>query len=1743
MANLPPGVFPKKIPLKSAELGAREESRRLGRLTKKVGIPGQIKQEDGKVFRTGLDAAMWTFDLWSRTWHAYVRTLEDPNLETFRLGEDLLGDWDAKVAHPFSGENLKNFRGYWADEESKNYRFHNLQSMEDFGRMMWTVNQMGEKMLAYPGVKLALKESGKLSATAMFPPAAAIFGAPFGSDFRREAAEQQARFMDAKALEASGIESEVLDAERLTKQMVKFSTKAGAAAGISPAIASTYVWTQPQQLQLIKSIYESDEYYDWVKDKGDLWVDIPAAFIVDTMNPIFMGLGGFLKAPINLATVKNLNKVKAGMKHDEIWRLLEEGFEGAQVDSPVVKIVEEYTQHGSAESLVAARDFIRKLGFKGRSVYSDLRDATMWFRQSGKGHSPQAVEIANRQITRKAQHMRLWKERVLQDERFKAAMLKLDSPEKLKQFSVLMQFDGGIDDYVRLVKAGEAQPLDEGVMAARETFESISDWSWRESAKQREGGDIAMEEVHKLLADHFEKQGVPLNIELTGKVEKLARRRQALRLRSEKEVARLKKRELGLVDARRGRVDEADSLVKDLEAARESKIRKSRTTMKDLERQQAGEIHSAEAGLRSLEGKLKKAQGIQKNLDRTAAAPTKQLNPRQKKRQKKIAKQAKDHIRDVVKPLENQVIEQEKTIAKLQQAELRGGELGSEISQKIRALRQESEQLIKRDPKSRAIKNLEAAKENLRKAKAGETHIDKLEKEARHLDGLKKELTDKRAAVESLNRQMGALGVKASKQQNRGSFLTNAERQQYSNELKSLKTSHGKAVEEAKVLEQRVAGGEELMKAGPRVLDDVAREKELVKVRQEISATERRIRDIGAADELAPDVRERTAFGELARDVVGPGKQKVARGTIRPTTGQVLEDLPFESFEEAGQATLKGKGIARPERLVDLRTGQALDLPPAVHEKVMRILRPQPPWREHLTVILKTELEKAARAGKLRQELAQKVLAGAEQVKIGGKPGQVVLKPRLPGHEMWRTGKDRPVPLDIFTSDNLKDIKDTYLAKMTEIASRPAKQSADASLREFITRSEQALEEIVSQPASKFHDPSMRQRLIQQYSGMVDEGKKLLKAPEQQQNAAMRGLDVSIRAMKQGWLFYSPGWYIQNFVDNHTKNTLVMGGMDWMKWQTKLTAFHGDEPLNFLASFKGVADEAANMFGQPGSSISILNERKFAQGVPLIGGRKIPGTGRITGLPVSQAQENVVELIEATTRNHIGSWVYHQEVDRLVKEFGKDGRALQGKGIAGWSDAVKRSIHERSLQKANKVVSDTQFFSENMGWFAKWVDRLVPFSMTFTLPNTVFWAKQSAKHPALASSIMRVREITKESSLDGRGWLRIPGSDVAVDPVSFASFERVLWKMENMADPTDYTEEEGRIYRAVLALGSGIAAHLPGRDGMPAHLRLAFDAVRGDLSSLVRDPEDFATRQERKRVYYDIMSVMPPINDYTKAVTGKSSMQLAGKGVTGADHEIWDYYDWNVEAERRIEYLSKLHDLQYEYGGEVTPEQDSDMRRRAGFHVARLDQEDPMWAESRWLRRVQAKSWGALLDIDVKYDPQGMRGFYMNQLDRINLSSSQDEHDMLMKKRGRIHMPSRKHPVSGKTWDAMTAEERRGWSADERMSDPLIIDAFEQAARPFHFNDGHSDLRKQFRNAPNDGKVRILRNALDRDNLKGLDWMRRDQSEIRTLGDQLYQKAMEEGPEQPTPAQMDERVNSRRSFDDYTRIIREEGGF
>ena len=81
MPDLPLGAFnPPKSVRDARKIAQDDATRKIGKDIKRVGVPATIKRVGGKVFRTSLDATQTVLDLWSRTWQAYLRVAEAPDL-------------------------------------------------------------------------------------------------------------------------------------------------------------------------------------------------------------------------------------------------------------------------------------------------------------------------------------------------------------------------------------------------------------------------------------------------------------------------------------------------------------------------------------------------------------------------------------------------------------------------------------------------------------------------------------------------------------------------------------------------------------------------------------------------------------------------------------------------------------------------------------------------------------------------------------------------------------------------------------------------------------------------------------------------------------------------------------------------------------------------------------------------------------------------------------------------------------------------------------------------------------------------------------------------------------------------------------------------------------------------------------------------------------------------------------------------------------------------------------------------------------------------------------------------------------------------------------------------------------------------------------------------------------------------------------------------------------------------------
>ncbi len=580
------------------------------------------------------------------------------------------------------------------------------------------------------------------------------------------------------------------------------------------------------------------------------------------------------------------------------------------------------------------------------------------------------------------------------------------------------------------------------------------------------------------------------------------------------------------------------------------------------------------------------------------------------------------------------------------------------------------------------------------------------------------------------------------------------------------------------------------------------------------------------------------------------GKSPLASGAVqrvvlRPGEVKGVAGRTFESFEFTGR-----------DILINKKTGEILDLPPRVREQVLRQLRDAPPYM---------------------QWYYRKVIN--EAVRDPSIVTNLQTRRRLRFFEQPREGQKIRTPEQINAEaqelfEGPKEWKQVYLDVVNSIGKRAFSTGTQASADEFLAAVDRGAQQIRAIPVEQFGNRERKLKAIQQMRELRDGAQTVQRMAASSDSKVrdlgdrlLRSYDVGLRAFKQGWLFFTPSFYLQNFTDNNIKNVIAMGPKEWARWKTNLNAVNGTQ-LNFTRGFQGLA-------GKPLGTINV------------------PGIGPVRGLldlPGFKALDRgvvnpTVDATEGLTRNKLGSFSYWETVKQLKQ-----------KGLQNVEE-----MHQLALSRAEKMVSRVQFFNDEMSAAAIWLDRFVPFSTTFTLPNLKFWGETFMANPRAGTTLLRLREDLKDMSVDGSGRVGLPGSKIRFDPISWSSVNNAIRVVEGTIPFEEQDTPTQNVIRALRIMDSAAGAIAP-RGLFPFRLASTLKdlptlAVPGGVAGV-------QVRREQENALFGSANLLAPLDTAARILVGlpldKAALRLAGFPEAQFERSV----EWNRNLEIKAADLS-----------------------------------------------------------------------------------------------------------------------------------------------------------------------------------------------------------------------------------------------
>ena len=565
----------------------------------------------------------------------------------------------------------------------------------------------------------------------------------------------------------------------------------------------------------------------------------------------------------------------------------------------------------------------------------------------------------------------------------------------------------------------------------------------------------------------------------------------------------------------------------------------------------------------------------------------------------------------------------------------------------------------------------------------------------------------------------------------------------------------------------------------------------------------------------------------------------VRRVKLEPGKLRKLRD-PSDPTKTLREIELPEAGIT--DSLVDA-SGRAIGLPPEIEKKILTQLRDAPPWMEFYY-----------------STLAKEVATGVKKAPV------IKSAKRTARFNESRTPAEAQIEdLDEFFGSS-KGRRD-FIQSFENIVGRAPSQFNEASADLFIKRIQRERGLAFARPAESFGSQFDKDRIVKGLDDLLADAKNRLNPTQpkgvfqKSWSQLWRGYDTALNTMKQGWLFFTPGWYIQNFADNNVKNIIALGPADFARALSPnlRPALKTASALDFTIGLK-------NLTGSRESIGGIFD---------------VPGVGPQVGKAVSFLSDS----IERSTRNHLGAFIYHKTVKGL-----QEAAKLTGKEIPAGE------MHRQGMNAANATLQKVQFFTDDLTQFERVMERIVPFSATFGVPNLRFWADTVVSNPTASATLLRIREAIVESSLDARGHIKLTDK-LRIRPETSSSINNAIRLMEGTVDPSKLSENDTLIGRAAAVFESGVNAFAR---GVPSHLRL-IDTLLTDtgLLELTKDPEDFKTRKEQRDFLFSTRSIVGPLNEYSRMIYGMDLDLLLGsddfKLFRVEEFERWRRWQQNLE--------------------------------------------------------------------------------------------------------------------------------------------------------------------------------------------------------------------------------------------------------
>lgn len=530
-------------------------------------------------------------------------------------------------------------------------------------------------------------------------------------------------------------------------------------------------------------------------------------------------------------------------------------------------------------------------------------------------------------------------------------------------------------------------------------------------------------------------------------------------------------------------------------------------------------------------------------------------------------------------------------------------------------------------------------------------------------------------------------------------------------------------------------------------------------------------------------------------------------------------------------------------------------------------------------------------------------------VNLSREPGEAVRNPDKlrPFARMYMNPKGTVDPaeyakwVDSQTPDQLKE----RAKKLVDgVLARDPSEAKELAIKRHITDIGAEISRVEASVPTFFGGQRNKDRVLGGLRAMKQQAVEAASAPKE--SGALDGLLKTYDTLHLSWkqsVLFGPAYTLQNAVDNSIKNVTEIGVRAFVP--PNLHAVDGSDLVpHFFRDGDALKKEGVEMVRK---NVGVLD---------------LPG--------IRQAKEATFDRlnnsVEKFTRVNLGAHVYHDRAQELMR--------LQ-------PDLPKSEVHKLALAQARSVVDRVQFYQEPSSRAMQWIDRVVPFAR-FNLDTLAFTADLSVRHPIVPAAYLRVQDQLRQASVAGDGRLRVPGTDVYVDPLSYLAQKKIVAGIERAPD---YEPGDTAVDTAVN-VGRHMAALAGNQIRVTPYTNLVEDLMNGKMANAVSDTGDRTSQRAARESLFRLRQAFPfvLVDRPLAAATGMHLDQFAAsKGVVvgkvaTSDFEQWERTNKNLQLEAAAQ-----------RGERITPEE----------------------AVQRVYSQERARSIGFLFGLDLTHDPDG----------------------------------------------------------------------------------------------------------------------------------------------------------------------------